>query len=34
MDENDFYFILKALLILKIFNFFFFYFGHVEKRLG
>ena len=31
--KNDFYFILKALLVLKIFKFLSWLFGHVEKRL-
>ena len=31
--ENVFYFILKALFILKIFNFYPDFFGHVGKRL-
>ena len=31
MMKNTFYFILKALLVLKIFNFFFWLFGHVEE---
>ena len=31
--KNDFYFIFKALFILKIFKFLSWYFGHVKKRL-
>ena len=31
MMKNAFYFILKALFVLKIFKFFFLTFGHVEK---
>ena len=31
--ENAFYFILKALFVLKIFTFLPLHFGHVEKRL-
>ena len=34
MLKNDFYFMLKALFVLKIFNFLYWIFGHVEKRLG
>ena len=33
MVKNVFYFILKALLVLKIFKFLSWIFGHVEKRL-
>ena len=33
MMKNAFYFTLKALFILKIFKFLFWFFGHVEKRL-
>ena len=32
--KNAFYFILKALFLLKIFKFLSWYSGHVEKRLG
>ena len=31
-DENDFYFIIKALFVLKIFKFSSCLFGHVEKN--
>ena len=31
--NNTFYFILKALLVLKYLNFYPCFFGHVEKRL-
>ena len=31
--QNAFYFTLKAILVLKIFKFLFWHFGHVEKRL-
>ena len=31
MKKNTFYFILKALFVLKIFNFLSWLFGHVEK---
>ena len=31
--KNDFYFALKTLFVLKVFNFFSLLFGHVEKRL-
>ena len=30
--KKAFYFTLKTLFVLKIFKFFFFFFGHVEKR--
>ena len=33
MMKNAFYFILKALFVLKIFKFLYSLFGHVEKRL-
>ena len=33
MMKNAFYFTLKALFVLKIFEFFSWIFGHVEKRL-
>ena len=33
MMKNTFYFILKALFVLKIFKFLYSLFGHVEKRL-
>ena len=32
MPKNAFYSILKALFVLKIFNFLPLYFGHIEKR--
>ena len=32
-DEKCFYFTLKALFIIKIFEFLSWHFGHVEKRL-
>ena len=33
MVKNAFYFILKALFVLKVFKFLSWVFGHVEKRL-
>ena len=32
--ENAFYFILKALFVLKMFKFLSWFFGHVEKTAG
>ena len=34
MMKNAFYFILKVLFVLKMFQFLSWLFGHVEKRLG